>query len=51
MPSCNRAGAAVGGDGAKKTAAFSMRSGPICTIGGGDGLNTTDASDGPLSLT
>ena len=31
----NRADAAVGGDGEKKTAAFLMRSGPLRTIGGG----------------
>ena len=42
----NRADTAVGGDGAKKTAAFSTQSGPVRTIGGGAGLSATDASDG-----
>ena len=43
---CKRAGTAVGGDVDKNRTAFTPQSGPICTIGGGDGLTATDASDG-----
>ena len=51
----NRADAAVGGDGEKKTAAFSMRSGPLRTIGGGvrdmaSFLTTLDSFDDPRGL-
>ena len=44
--------ARLGGATAKKNGSvFDAKRPPICTIGGGDGLNATDASDGPLSLT
>ena len=51
----NRADAAVGGDGEKKTAAFLMRSGPLRTIGGGVRntaafLTTLDFFDDPRGL-